>query len=171
MNAPVTKLDQRFSSRDAKAIGWEETRGALEAAELFWLSSVRADGRPHVTPLVAVWLDDALYFHTGAHEQKYVNLGTNQHVVLTTGCNRWDRGFDVVVEGEATAVTDDAVLERLAAVWAGKRDGRWQLTARDGCFYHGDSEEDGTSQVFEVRPVRAFTHAKGDPFGATTHRF
>ena len=91
-------------------------------------------------------------------------------MVLTTGCNAWDRGFDVIVEGEATAVTDDTVLERLAAAWAGKWDGRWQLTGRGGCFHHGDAE-DWTSQVFVVRPVKAFTHAKGDPFGATTHRF
>jgi hypothetical protein len=25
--------------------------------------------------------------------------------------------------------------------------------------------------VFAVAPTRAFAHAKGDPFGATTHRF
>jgi general stress protein 26 len=170
MNAPVTALDQRYSDPKAKAIGWEETRRALEAAELFWITTVRADGRPHVTPLVAVWLDDALYFHTGEQEQKFANLRANPHVVLTTGCNQWDRGFDVVVEGDATAVTDDAVLERLAEAWAGKWDGRWVLVARDGCFHDGDA--DGwTSQVFKVQPVKAFAHAKGDPFGATTHRF
>lgn len=170
MNAPVTALDQRYSDPAAKAIGWEETRRALEAAELFWITTVRADGRPHVTPLVAVWLDDALYFHTGAQEQKFVNLRTNPHVVLTTGCNRWDQGFDVIVEGVAAAVTDDAMLERLAQAWAGKWDGRWQLTARDGGFQHGDAE-DWISQIFKVQPVKAFAHAKGDPFGATTHRF
>jgi len=30
---------------------------AISQGELFWISTVRADGRPHVTPLVAVWLD------------------------------------------------------------------------------------------------------------------
>jgi len=32
----------------------------LEKAEVFWLSTVRPDGRPHVTPMVSVWLDGAL---------------------------------------------------------------------------------------------------------------
>jgi len=32
-----------------------------------------------------------------------VNLATNPHVVLITGCNRWDEGLDVMVEGEARA--------------------------------------------------------------------
>jgi len=55
-------------------------------------------------------------------------------VVLTTGCNRWDGGLDLVVEGEAVQVTDDAVLGRVAGAFAAKWDGRWQFTARGGCF-------------------------------------
>ena len=54
MEQPVTELDTRFSDQDAVATDWKETRRALEDAELFWISTVRADGRPHVTPLVAV---------------------------------------------------------------------------------------------------------------------
>ena len=65
----------------------------MQTAELFWISTVRPDGRPHVTPLVAVWVDRAIHFHTGAEEQKFANLRTNPHVVLTTGCNQWDRGW------------------------------------------------------------------------------
>jgi general stress protein 26 len=67
---------------------------------LFWITTVRVDGRSHVTPLVAVWLDEAIYFATGADEQKAVNLRNNQNVILTTGCNDWEQGLDVVVEGE-----------------------------------------------------------------------
>jgi nitroimidazol reductase NimA-like FMN-containing flavoprotein (pyridoxamine 5'-phosphate oxidase superfamily) len=96
----------------------------LESAELFWISIVRADGRPHVTPLVAVWLEGALHFATGSQEQKAVNLEGNHHVSLTTGCNDWKDGLDVVVEGEAVQVTDHAQLEKLANAWANKRDGR-----------------------------------------------
>src|SRR5438034_6111175 len=112
MNQPVTELDTRFSDPDAVATGWEETRRALESAELFWISTVRADGRPHVTPLVAVWLDDAIHFATGPGEQKAVNLRANRNVVLTTGCGQWERGLDLVVEGEAVQVTDKSVLDR-----------------------------------------------------------
>ena len=34
----------------------------LEQADLFWISTVQSSGRPHVTPLVAVWLDDVIHF-------------------------------------------------------------------------------------------------------------
>lgn len=170
MNTPVTTLDQRNSDVDAIPAGWDETRRVLEAAELFWISTVRADGRPHVTPLVAVWLDGAIHFHTGADEQKAANLRANPHVVLTTGCNRWNEGLDVVVEGEAVRVTDEEMLKRLAEVWATKWDGRWQLAVRDGCFRNRNAH-DWQSQASSVKPTKVFAHVKGDPFGATTHRF
>src|SRR6202161_4200240 len=123
MLTPVTKLDQRYSDAAATATGWEETRKVLEAAELFWISTVRADGRPHVTPVVAVWAEDAVCFSTGDGEQKFASLRASPRVVLTTGCNKWDQGLDVVVEGDAVQVTDDATLKRIAAAFTAKWDG------------------------------------------------
>ena len=96
----------------------------LETAQLAWITTVRADGRPHVTPLVPVWLDDAVHFATGRDEQKAVNLARNPHIVVTTGCNTWDRGIDVVVEGEARRITDRAMLERLSAEWGQEEERR-----------------------------------------------
>src|SRR5689334_10863507 len=113
MNEPATKLDTRYSEPDGVVTPWEETRRVLETAELFWLSTVRAAGRPRATPVVAVWHDGALHFSTAATEQKAVNLRGNPHVVLTTGCNRWEEGLDVVVEGDAIRITDQDTLERL----------------------------------------------------------
>jgi general stress protein 26 len=106
MISPVTTLDQRFSDPKAEPITWEETKRAIEISELFWLTTVRADGRPHSTPVVAVWDDGALHFTAGSEEQKSVNLRTNAHVLLTTGCNDWREGVDIVVEGEALQTTD-----------------------------------------------------------------
>jgi nitroimidazol reductase NimA-like FMN-containing flavoprotein (pyridoxamine 5'-phosphate oxidase superfamily) len=166
MGEPTTELDARFSDPRAIPIGWETTRGVLESAELFWISTVRVDGRPHVTPLVAVWLDGALHFATGPEEQKAVNLQSNRHVILTTGCNDWDNGLDVVVEGEAVQVTDPAQLAKLAEAWTSKWDGRWRYEARDGAFHH----DGNTALVFSVRPAKAFAFAKGT-FGQTRHRF
>ncbi len=51
--APVSELQPQFSSDDATPTAWAKARGRLEKAEVYWLSTVRPDGRPHVTPLVA----------------------------------------------------------------------------------------------------------------------
>lgn len=166
MNPPTTELDARFSDPASVPTSWEETRRALQTAELFWICTVRPDGRPHVTPLVAVWLDDALYFSTGAEEQKALNLGRNPHVVLMTGCNGWEGGLDVVVEGDAVRVTSDDVLERLPAAWAAKWDGRWRYEAREGALHH----DRGEALVFSVTPGKVLAFGKGH-FSHTRHRF
>jgi hypothetical protein len=120
-----------------------------------------------VTPLVTVWLDDTLYFTTGAGEQKGHNLLGNQHVVITTGCNRWEDGTDVVVEGDAERVTDRARLGQLATAWRAKWDGSWQFDVGDGVFLHGDGNE---ALVYGVRPTKVLAFGKG-PFTHTRYRF
>jgi general stress protein 26 len=167
MRVPETKLDMRFSDPDAVATSWSDTRQALEAAELFWITTVRRDGRPHTTPLVAVWQDEAIYFSTGPSEQKAVNLAHNPQVLLTTGCNEWERGTDIVVEGTAASVTDDQQLRRLADAWAGKWDGRWRYKLGDGGF---EREQGGRVLVFEVEPTKVLAFGKGT-FSQTRHRF
>src|SRR3954465_4037908 len=123
MRTPSTELDTRFSEPEAQPTSWDVTLAAIEQAELFWISTVRSDGRPHVTPLVAVWLDDALHFCTGPDEQKARNLVATPGGALTPGTNDGQGGLDVVVEGEAIRVTDAQQLDRLAAAWAQKWDG------------------------------------------------
>jgi len=171
MTTPVTTLDERYSDPEAVATGWDETRQVLDAAQVFWISTVRADGRPHVTPCAAVWREGTLYFDTGAAQQKAINLRSNQHVVLTTGCNHWDRGLDVVVEGKAVRVTDDDRLAELAKVWATRWNGQFQFVAGDGCFHHVQDESLPAVLVFSVTPRQILAFTRGDRAGHTTHRF
>jgi general stress protein 26 len=163
---PVTKLDSRFSGSGAVVTPWEEVRRTLNEAELFWISTVRADGRPHVTPLTTVWQDGTLCFCTGAAEQKGVNLVRNPHCVLTTGNNAWKVGLDVVVEGSARQVTVEHRLTRLADAWESKYHGDWHFEVANGAF-QGDG---GEALVFEVLPTKILAFAKGN-FAQTRYRF
>src|SRR5262249_60276069 len=95
MTKPMTDIDTRFSDPGSAAAEWDETRRAIEAAELFWISTVRADGRPHVTPLVAVWLDGAIHFFTRPGGQKAMNLRNNPAGGLPTRCNESKHGRDL----------------------------------------------------------------------------
>jgi general stress protein 26 len=168
MDGPVTELDERFSDPGSSATTWAEASQVLETAQISWISTVRADGRPHVTPLVAVWLDGMIYFSTGASEQKGVNLVTNPNVVLTTGCNAWDDSLDVMVEGEARRVTDRATLERLAAAWREKWDGSWRFEVTDEGFTNTGGG--AVALVYAVEPtlVLAFGRRRlAEPRGDT----
>jgi len=176
MANPATELDARFSTPGSPAVSWDETVHLLETAELFWISTVRADGRPHLTPLVALWLDEAIHFGTGADEQKARNIAANPHVLLATGCNQWDRGVDIVVEGDAVRTTDETTLQRLADAWRTKWDGQWQYEVHDGCLRRvtsaagGAAGEGGDALVFSVRPVKVLAFGKGT-FTQTRHTF
>jgi general stress protein 26 len=166
MEQPVTELDERFSDPGAQPTTWTEAQDALERAQVSWISTVREDGRPHVTPLVAVWLDGALHFSTGPGEQKAVNLANNPHVVLTTGCNQWNEGLDVMVEGEAHRVMDRPTLERLATAWAAKWDGNsWHFDVSDDGFEH----RPGVAHVYAVSPTKVLAFGRGERFTHTRH--
>ncbi|MFC7625268.1 pyridoxamine 5'-phosphate oxidase family protein [Microlunatus sp. GCM10028923] len=165
MNDPVARFDGSFSEPGTTATPWAETRQVLESAQLGWLTTVRADGRPHVTPLVAVWLDDALHFCTGPGEQKARNLQAHPEVALAIGASSWSDGLDVVVEGTARRVTDRALLERLAAAWATKWNGDWQYRVTDAGF----GGEGGEAWVFAVAPAKVLAFGKG-PYSQTGYR-
>ncbi len=167
MTEPVTTLDPRYSDPSASATPWETTRRQLEEAELSWLVTVRPDGRPHATPVVAVWADDALHFTTGEKEQKETNLRAGNRVLLQAGRLDWQGGIDVVVEGEAMLATDLALLGRLAAAWRGRWDGRWAYEVGDGGLHHPGGFDVLT---YTVRPEKVLAFAEGT-FGHTVHRF
>jgi uncharacterized pyridoxamine 5'-phosphate oxidase family protein len=165
-NEPVTELDPRYSDDGVTPPEWAEARRRLEDAELFWVTTVRPDGRPHITPLLALWSEDALYFCTGPTEQKAKNLAGNPHCILMTGCNTLHEGMDLVVAGDATKVSDDAKLQRIADAYVAKYGDDWRFEVHDGAFHHGPGE----AWVFEVAPVTAYGFAKGE-YSHTRWRF
>ncbi len=122
---PRTELDARYSSalnprpgaKDVTTTDWGEAERQLRAAEVFWITTVRPDGRLHVTPLIAAWHEGALYFSTGSGEQKAKNLAGNPHCALTTGHNSLSEGLDIVIEGTAEQVTDPARQDEVIAAF------------------------------------------------------
>ncbi len=169
--ADVTAEIHGFSQPDATPTPWAAGLAEVVAADTFWLSTVRSDGRPHVTPLIAVWHGDAIWFSTGADERKARNLAENSSCVLTTGRNDLVAGaLDVVLEGTAEQVTDDDELQPIAEAFAAKYGTEvWHFVVRDGAFSHGDAG--GRAVVFRVRPVRGLGFRKGDLFSQTIWRF
>ena len=162
---PVAELDGRFSDAGAVATPWADTLRVIDGAELFWISTVGLDARPHVTPLPAVWHDGVLHFCTGAGEQKSVNLARNAHCTLTTGNNLWKSGLDVVIEGTAKRVTESARLRRLADAWESKYDGDWHFDVNNSAF----QGQGGEALVYEVIPRKILAFAKG-AFAQTRYR-
>ncbi|MGW0017628.1 pyridoxamine 5'-phosphate oxidase family protein [Rhodococcus sp. NPDC003382] len=147
-----------FSSPDAQATPWASALTVIDAAEVFWLSTVRPDGRPHVTPLLAAWSLGGLCFTTGAQERKALNLEHNSHCALTTGTNSLT-GVDVVIEGVATAVSERT--ERAQALADFERKYGPHLTGRDGAWNRlGEAVIAGDIRLYRVAPTVGFAFGK-----------
>ena len=168
-------IDPRYGDATATAPDWADVERRLTDAQLYWLVTVRADGRPHAVPLCGVWHDGAFAFCTGAEEQKMRNLEANPRVAVTAGplgAGGWASGKDIVVEGTAERVTDEAdaadagrglggqVRRRLAV--GGPR--RAVLRA-----HRSGGSTEGGAQVFRVPPSKVMVF--GDEHGQTTYRF
>jgi nitroimidazol reductase NimA-like FMN-containing flavoprotein (pyridoxamine 5'-phosphate oxidase superfamily) len=149
-------LDARFGDTDTPST-WESVRAALADAELYWLTTVRGDGRPHTVPLVGVWHDDGFAFSTGPEEQKARNLEGHGAVTVTTGANTWTEGLDVVVEGAATRVTGLAATTALADAYREKYHGDWDYTPTEDGF----DMEGNAVLVFRVDPAKVLAFGKG----------
>ena len=161
---PDTHFDSRFSDPAAGATPWADVEAALAGAELYWITTVRADGRPHVTPLPAVWRAGRLHFCTGDQEQKCKNLERDPRCILTTGTNALRGGIDVVVEGTAVRITDPEELSALAAQWKDELD--WDFVVREETFGDADGRR---ARVFALAATKVLAFGKG-PYTQTRFR-
>lgn len=165
---PVTELSS-FSSPNAVPTEWSPARDELAGAEVYWLSTVRPDGRPHVTPLLGVWFEGALYFCTGPNERKAKNLSENSHCILTTGRNTLD-GLDLVIEGTAETVSDRTELGQVADTYESKYGAHF--TEPDGTWAGlGDAMRRADVLVFRVAPDVGFGFGKEGRFSQTRWSF
>jgi nitroimidazol reductase NimA-like FMN-containing flavoprotein (pyridoxamine 5'-phosphate oxidase superfamily) len=168
-------IDPRYGNASATPPTWVDIERLLIEAQLYWIITVRADGRPHAVPLVGVWQGGVFAFCTGTEEQKQRNLDGNPHVAVTTGstgANGWDSGKDLVVEGVAVRVTDPEQLRRLAAAWFAKYGDDWRYEVRDEEFVELSPSGGGTgrtARVYTVTPEKVIVF--GDEHGQTAYRF
>ena len=165
---PVTELST-FSSPNATPTEWSQARHELAGAEVYWLSTVRPDGRPHVTPLLGIWLEGTLYFCTGPKERKAKNLSGIRHCALTTGQSTLE-GLDLVIEGTAESVSDQAELGRVADTYESKYGPHF--VAPDGTWSGlGDAIRRAEVLVYRVAPQIGFGFGKGESFNQTRWSF
>jgi nitroimidazol reductase NimA-like FMN-containing flavoprotein (pyridoxamine 5'-phosphate oxidase superfamily) len=89
--------------------GWAEER--LIRSHDYWCATTWPDGRPHVMPVWAVWLDGGLWFSSAPRSRKAKNVERDPRCVLTT----YDALEPVVLEGRAERVTERARIETFTA--------------------------------------------------------
>jgi hypothetical protein len=153
-------------------IPWSRPLALLETFEAgpnagTWLSTVDAEGRVHAAGVGALWLDGRFYVVSGPGTRKSRNLAANPSCAISVSL----QGIDLVVEGMAERVTDDATLQRLARRY---NDQGWPASVKDAAFtadYSAPSAGPPPWYVYEITPTVAFGVATAEPHGATRWRF
>jgi len=154
------------------ALPWSRPRDLLVAGPdqpgtTFFLATTRPDGRPHVAGIGVYWHDGDLYFTSGPGTGKSKHLGAAPACAISIALE----GIDLILEGDATKVTDPTVMETVIAIF---RDGGWPAEVQDGRItapYSAPSAGPPPWDLYRFTFHTAFGVATAAPFGATRWRF
>ena len=128
-----------------------------------FLATVRPDGRPHVAGIGALWTDGKFYIVSGLGTRKSRNLAEQPACVISVKLP----DIDLVVEGSAWKVTDDATLARVVKLYNAAG---WPATVENGAFtapFSAPSAGPPPWHLYEFKPATAFGVATAEPYGAT----
>lgn len=181
VDGPEPLMTESLHEESGAGTAWSEARSRLVASKAYWLATVQPDGRPHVMPLPGIWMNGSLYVSASHSSQAAANLLHDSRCVVTVSSPE-PTGLDLVLEGDASTVTDEAELQHLARTQQAKYDR--PVTVQDRAF-HGDSAPAAgppPRAVFAVTPTtvlgfpaaagtdESYGHQQG-PFRSTRWRF
>lgn len=138
-------------------------------ARTTWLSTVNEDGSPHVTAVGALWLDGTFWFQTGAGTRKGRNVTRDPRCSVAVSI----RDANVVLDGDATRVTDLHDLTLVAQAWAEQG---WpaepdQSGSGITAPFNAPSQGPPPWNVYRIEPRSATVVASVEPGGLTRFRF
>jgi nitroimidazol reductase NimA-like FMN-containing flavoprotein (pyridoxamine 5'-phosphate oxidase superfamily) len=152
-------------------IPWSVALKALESNEpqkqTPFLTTTRPNGRPHVAGVGALWDNGRVYVVSGDGTRKSKNLAGNPNCIVSFSL----KGIDLVIEGTAAKVKDDATLHRLVKRY---NDQGWPAKVKDGAFTHDYSAPSAGPPpwyLYEITPTTVYGVLAAEPGGATRWRF
>jgi Pyridoxamine 5'-phosphate oxidase len=124
----ITNLDRYGSA----VLPWTRARDALVAGSpspsvTFFLGTVGPGGTPHAAGVGGLWQDGVLYFTSSPRMRKARDLSAKPTCTMSVRLS----GIDLVLEGEATRVTDAPTLERIAGRF---REAGWPAQVEGDAF-------------------------------------
>jgi PPOX class probable F420-dependent enzyme len=133
---------------------WSWALARLRDSHDFWMATVWPDGRPHLSPVWAVWDHDALWFSASPRSRKMRNIRAGSAVAVSTE----DTENPVVLEGTVELVTEPEWLVRFVGV----------VNLKYRTEYSVDFFSPDKAAVGRVRPRRAFGLMSSDFDGSPT---
>lgn len=134
-----------------------------------WLTTINADGSPHVTGVGARWDDGAYWIVSGRTARKGRNLERDPRCAVSLST----KGYDVVVEGTAALVTDSDLVAAAAERYAAGAGRAWSTNPvrHSPAPYSAPSAGPPPWHLYRVTPIKATALQVHDPGGATSWSF
>jgi len=132
-----------------------------------WLATTDPNGRAHIAGVGALWVDDKVYLTSGPRARKSRNLAAEPRCALSVTLG----DMDLVVEGTASKVTDEATVAELAERYAAQG---WPAHAEGSVItaeYSAPSAGPAPWDLYALVPETAYGVATAEPYGATRWRF
>ena len=151
------KRSQSLIEDEAETTSWEVARARLgnpEPSRTCWLATTRPDGRPHLMPVIAFWIDGAMHIVAGEGTQKARNIAADGRCVIATGSTTLP-SLDIVIEGRAEPLTDRDAVRHVAK--ALKQKG-WPLEPKGDKVDGPNAPTAGPPPytIFRIGPSRVF---------------
>jgi len=151
LNSPKVirpKFPPGYADNPASSLAWDWVAAQLAASLHYWLSSVRADGRPHAVPRWGVFIDGKFYYDGSPETVHARNIESNPHVSLHLESGE----KAIIMEGMSQAADKpDPAFANLLASAIGKKYAALGYTPKP------DQWDEGGLFVFTPRQCIAWT--------------
>jgi PPOX class probable F420-dependent enzyme len=177
---PTMKTKNHAELYDLAPLDWDAASASLPEGQAgdadggpgrytAWLTTINADGSPHVTGVGARWDDGAYWIVSGRTARKGRNLERDPRCAVSLST----KGYDVVVEGRAELVTDPGLVSAAAERYAA---GGWPCEVDESgaaltAPYSAPSAGPPPWHLYRVTPAKATALQAHDPGGATSWSF
>jgi hypothetical protein len=142
------KFPKGYVDKPTSEVPWEEVEKRLAESKNYWMCSVRPNGRPHVIPRWAVYLDGKIYYDGSPETRHARNLVENPNISV-----HLESGQEaIILDGTCFAASkpDPTLAKRLAKAYGTKY-------KADGYAPKPDQWDEGGLYVFTPRQCIAWT--------------
>jgi len=164
----IAKVIATDATTDATPIDWDEAARLFAAERSYWVATTSDDGRPHVRPVLTVWVDERIYSTTSPAARKGRDLAGRPAAAFTARAAT----MDIVIEGPIAWVDDPLRLHRIGDAYQDKYG--WPVTVVGNAFhapYGAPTAGRPPYRVYELTPVVAYAFGTGNDLGERSTRF
>jgi Pyridoxamine 5'-phosphate oxidase len=154
--------------REPKVLPWEEARQRIDDARFYWLGTAHPSGRPHLRPVLAVWVGGALCTTSGPLARKGRNLDRDARCSVAVTAD----DMHIVLDGLSSKVLDPGLLASIADAYRAKYD--WNVTVADGKFdapYGAPTAGPPPYQPYAIRLQSVFAFVNDSALGPSSTRW